>query len=146
MAVSWSQVTSNSDHPRSLQELAAASGVPARTIRFYIARGLLPPPATVGRGAAYTSQHLERLEVIKKWRDQGLMLAEIAGKLAGDKAESGLPEPSAWWSYRLEDDVLVWVRAGTTPWRTKQLRAAIKEMAARLKSMPEKEGDNIDRD
>ncbi len=129
-----------------MQELAAASGVPARTIRFYIARGLLPPPASVGRGAAYTSQHLERLEQIKKWRAEGLMLAEIAGKLAGEKRDVGLPEASAWWSYRLEDDVLVWVRAGSSPWRTKQLRAAIQEMAARLKSMPAKEGNNIDRD
>jgi DNA-binding transcriptional MerR regulator len=146
MGVSWSQVTVNAEHPHNLQELAAASGVPARTIRFYITRGLLPPPASLGRGAAYTSQHLERLELIKKWRAEGLMLAEIAGKLAGDKGEAGLPEASAWWSYRLEEDVLVWVRAGTSPWRTKQLRAAIKEMAVRLKSMPEKEGDNIDRD
>ena len=28
----------------TLVELAEVSGVPARTIRFYIAKGLLPPP------------------------------------------------------------------------------------------------------
>ena len=134
----------DSDQQRTLQDLAAESGVPARTIRFYIARGLLPPPASAGRGAAYSSQHLARLLAIKKWQAEGLMLAEIAGKLEGRKAEGGLPEPSAWWSYPIEEDVLVWVRTGTTPWRTKQVRSAIKEMAARLRSMPAKEGDDSD--
>ena len=33
----------------TLVELAEVSGVPARTIRFYIAKGLLPPPL-VGSG------------------------------------------------------------------------------------------------
>jgi len=137
-------VKTDSDQQRSLQDLAAHSGVPARTIRFYIARGLLPPPASAGRGAAYSSQHLARLLAIKKWQAEGLMLAEIAGKLEGRKAERGLPEPSAWWSYPIEEDVLVWVRTGTTPWRTKQVRSAIKEMAARLRSLPAKERDNSD--
>jgi len=32
----------------ALVELSEVSGVPARTIRFYIARGLLPPPLVGG--------------------------------------------------------------------------------------------------
>jgi hypothetical protein len=46
---------------RTLAELAEDSGVPARTIRYYIARGVLPRPVVAGRGALYAKKHLERL-------------------------------------------------------------------------------------
>jgi len=55
------------DHDRSgrasftLVELAEASGVPARTVRFYIAKGLLPPPLVGGRAACYGEEHLKEL-------------------------------------------------------------------------------------
>src|ERR671922_115977 len=49
----------------TLGEIAAAAGLPARTIRFYIARGLLNGPVKGGRGAAYTTEHLARLDRIK---------------------------------------------------------------------------------
>ena len=39
----------------TLVELAEVSGVAARTIPFYIAKGLLPPPLVGGRGVARTS-------------------------------------------------------------------------------------------
>jgi len=116
----------------SLQELAAETGLPARTIRFYIARGLLPGPAGAGRGAAYASEHLARLRAIRKLQAKGLMLAEIARELGGAKLEAGLPEPSAWWSYSLQEDVVVWVRAGLSPWRTRQVRTLLAELASRL--------------
>jgi len=35
----------------TLVELAEAAGVPARTIRYYIAKGLLPSPLVGGRPA-----------------------------------------------------------------------------------------------
>ena len=43
----------------TLVELSEVSGVPARTIRFYIARGLLPPPLVGGRSACYGAEHLK---------------------------------------------------------------------------------------
>ena len=52
--------------------------MPARTIRFYIARGLLDGPVKAGRGAVYTADHLARLERIKEMQAEGRMLAEIA--------------------------------------------------------------------
>ena len=62
---------------RTLAELAEAAGIPARTIRFYIARGLLDGPLKAGRGAVYTAEHLARLEKIKTLQAEGRMLAEI---------------------------------------------------------------------
>jgi len=65
----------------TLRELAAETGVPERTIRFYISRELLDPPLRAGRGAAYGPGHKARIEEIRKLQAKGLMLAEIAHAL-----------------------------------------------------------------
>ena len=113
----------------TLAELSDASGLSARTIRFYIARGLLDGPLKAGRGAEYTREHLARLEKIKGLQSDGRMLSEIGNALTGVAAASG---PSAWWQHAIGDDVVVLSRADVGPWRTKQIRAAIEEMARRL--------------
>jgi DNA-binding transcriptional MerR regulator len=66
----------------TLRELAADTGVPERTIRFYISRELLDPPLKAGRGAAYGPKHKARLEEIRKLQAKGMMLIEIAHALA----------------------------------------------------------------
>ena len=62
----------------TIDELAARAGVTVRTVRFYGARGLLPPPdigpRRVGR---YGSAHLSRLALIEELQHQGLTLAAI---------------------------------------------------------------------
>jgi DNA-binding transcriptional MerR regulator len=99
--------------------------------RFYISRGLLKGPVKAGRGAIYTGEHLARLEEIKKLQAKGRMLSEIAPIL-----ETGHPLParpvSAWWQHAVGNDILIWTRADVSPWRQKQLRAAIAELEARL--------------
>ena len=113
----------------TLAELAEASGMPARTIRFYIARGLVDGPVKAGRGAPYTGLHLERLERIKALQAEGRTLAEIGPAVTGDAPE---PAASEWWHYAIADDVVVQVRAGSSPWRIKQVRAGIDELRRRL--------------
>ena len=66
----------------TLRQLAAGTGVPERTIRFYISRGLVDPPLRGGRGAAYGAGHKARLEDIKKLQAKGMMLAEISHAIA----------------------------------------------------------------
>jgi DNA-binding transcriptional MerR regulator len=118
----------------SLTELAEESGVPARTIRFYIARGLLPGPLQAGRGASYGDAHRKRLEEIKKLQAKGLTLHEIARSLGGETLKSvGAPTPSAWWQYPIEKDVVVWVRADVGPWRLREVQKTVREMALQLK-------------
>ncbi len=65
----------------TLDALAAASGVPSRTIRFYQAQGLLPRPRLEGRVAVYEAAHLERLELVATLQDRGLQLKAIAALL-----------------------------------------------------------------
>jgi len=115
----------------SLADLSSESGIPARTIRFYIARGLVEGPVKAGRGAVYTAGHLERLEKIKSLQAEGRMLSEIVHTLGTSSAEAAAP-PTAWWQHAIQDDVMVWVRGDVSPWRMKQIRAAIDNLAAQL--------------
>ena len=61
----------------TIDELAAVSGVPSRTIRFYQSKGALPKPKRKGRVAFYGSEHLERLKLIGQLQDRGLRIRAI---------------------------------------------------------------------
>lgn len=93
----------------TLAELAAAAGLPARTLRYYIARGVLPPPLRAGRNAGYGAPHLVRLRQIRKWQAAGASLADIHRRLSGEHAAPNPPE--VWWCYRLSEHIIVQVRA-----------------------------------
>jgi DNA-binding transcriptional MerR regulator len=116
----------------TLADIAEASGLPARTIRFYIARGLLNGPVKGGRGAVYTKEHLARLDRIKSLQSDGRTLSEIARMLGGHSQESAVSPPTAWWQHAIGDDIIVWVRAGVAPWRMKQVRTAVDEFARQV--------------
>jgi DNA-binding transcriptional MerR regulator len=120
----------------SLADLAEESGIPARTIRFYIARGLLPGPQKAGRRATYGEDHRKRLEEIKKLQAKGLTLNEIARSLGeGTLKVARAPQPSAWWQYPIADDVMVSVRADVSPWRLREVQKAVREMAVKLQKI-----------
>jgi DNA-binding transcriptional MerR regulator len=78
----------------ALQDLADLTGVTSRTIRFYVAQGLLPSPGRVGPGATYGPGHLARLKLIRQLQREHLPLAEIRGRLEslGDAAVVALVE------------------------------------------------------
>lgn len=118
---------------KTLAELSEESGTPARTIRFYIARGLLDGPVKSGRGAVYTPEHLTRLEKIRQLQSEGRMLAEIAHELNGGPPAETAISPEPWWQYRVEEDVTILVRGDVSPWRMKQIREAIDDFASRLR-------------
>ncbi|GGJ14190.1 heavy metal-responsive transcriptional regulator [Streptomyces brasiliensis] len=64
-------------------ELAAASGLTAKTIRFYEQAGLLPePPRTPGGYRDYPPQSRVRLAFVREAQSAGLTLAEIRSILA----------------------------------------------------------------
>lgn len=60
-----------------IQELVTESGVPRRTVYFYVQQGILPPPQGAGLAAFYTEDHLLRLKLIPVMRSRGLRLDEI---------------------------------------------------------------------
>ncbi len=120
------------DRRLSLVELAEESGVPARTIRYYIARGLLEGPDMAGRGASYGEKHLERLRAIRALQGKGLTLAEIARRLSGGGTARDLPPSVACWQYQVAPDVTVLVRAESPPWRLRRVHAALRALAEAL--------------
>jgi DNA-binding transcriptional MerR regulator len=65
----------------SLAELASLADVTPRTIRYYVAQGLLPSPAAAGPATRYTESHLLRLRLIRRLQRDHLPLAEIRARL-----------------------------------------------------------------
>ena len=86
----------------TISQLSALTGMPVRTIRYYLAQGLLPAAGKEGPGTRYPEATLARLRLIARLRDAHLPLAEIRKQLlalsddqvvelAGTPAE---PEPA----------------------------------------------------
>ena len=67
----------------SLEELADRIGLTRRAIRFYVHRGLLPPPLGLGRGRHYDRRHLDALRRIGQLQSAGHSLDAIGKILAG---------------------------------------------------------------
>lgn len=61
----------------TLEDLATISGLPVRTLRFYIQEGVLQGPDTHGKNARYSQQHLDQLELIRRLKKLRLPLQEI---------------------------------------------------------------------
>ena len=66
-----------------LADLAALSDVSVRTIRFYLAQGLLPSPGREGPQTRYPESTLHRLQLIRQLQRGHLPLAEIRNRIAG---------------------------------------------------------------
>jgi DNA-binding transcriptional MerR regulator len=126
----------------SLGQLADETGLSRRTIRYYIARGLLTGPAKSGRNSEYSQQHLERLRTIQRLQNEGRTLAEVAHRLAGEAPEATLPRPVITHSYVVAPEVTVQVQAGVSPWRMKLIREALKDLSARLTGEGEARDEN----
>ena len=72
----------------TLAELADASGLQSRTIRSWVAQGLLPGPLTRGPAARYPADQLERILAIRTMKDLlGMSLTDIRRELLVATAE-----------------------------------------------------------
>jgi len=65
----------------SLADLARLADVTPRTIRYYVAQGLLPSPDAAGPATRYSEGHLARLRLIRRLQRDHLPLAEIRERL-----------------------------------------------------------------
>ncbi|MEZ3178622.1 MerR family transcriptional regulator [Streptomyces pimonensis] len=71
-------MTTETEQPFTIDELAARAGVTVRTVRFYGTKGLLPPPVIGPRRVGhYGRGHLARLELIEELQHRGMTLAAI---------------------------------------------------------------------
>jgi DNA-binding transcriptional MerR regulator len=92
--------------PYAIADLAHLTGVSVRTIRYYLAQGLLPASGESGPGAHYGQGHLDRLQLTKRLQEQHQPLSEIrvrlgamsddeVAALASEDAEPVTPSTSA---------------------------------------------------
>lgn len=82
-----------SAHELTIDQLASASRVPSRTIRFYQSRGALMNPEIRGRVAYYGKRHVERLKLIAQLQDRGLRIDAIGDLMKRiDRGEVDLAE------------------------------------------------------
>ncbi len=76
------------EHEYTIDQLAAKTNVPSRTIRFYQAKGVLAPPKRRGRVAFYDDSHATRLKVVSELQDKGLRLRAIRDLILTPDADS----------------------------------------------------------
>ena len=72
----------------TIDQLAAKTGIPSRTIRFYQAKGVLAPPERRGRVAYYDDSHAERLKIVAELQEKGLRLRAIRDYILTPDADS----------------------------------------------------------
>ena len=119
----------------SIEELSALAGVTPRTVRYYIAQGLLDRPQGEKRGAHYLRRHLEQLLLVRRWTEAGLSLDRVRELIAGapeDPPRRATPPGSVevWSRVTVADGLEVHLepgRAGLTP---EQVRAFIRGVTA----------------
>jgi DNA-binding transcriptional MerR regulator len=70
-----------SDITYKLEELARAANISPRTVRYYVQRGLVPPPAFRGKDSSYGPEHLVRLKAIRRLQEAFFPLDAIMVEL-----------------------------------------------------------------
>lgn len=61
----------------TLEDLVEKSGLSIRTLRYYMQEGLLPGPDTRGKYARYSQYHIDRIELIQRFKKINLPLQQI---------------------------------------------------------------------
>ncbi|WP_307827960.1 MerR family transcriptional regulator [Nocardioides sp. SYSU D00038] len=87
-----------------LDELCERVGMSVRNVRFYTAKGLVPPPIRRGRSGYYDANHVARFELVQELQSHGFTLAAI------EKYVAGIPDDA-----RPEDIALA--RTMLAPWQ-----------------------------
>ena len=102
----------------TIEELERLSGYTARTIRYYIARGLLQPAYGRGPTATYDRDHLQRLQYIELLKQERMSLEQIHEHL-GDMGPADIevalrgqfsPSVDLWRHLKLHDDLTLMIR------------------------------------
>lgn len=119
----------------SLDELATLAGTTPRTVRYYIAEGLVDRPVGEKRGAYYLRGHLEQLLLVRRWTDAGLSLERVRELMAGapeDPAPRRTPPGSVevWSRITVADGLEVHLEPGRADLTPGQVRALVRGITA----------------
>jgi DNA-binding transcriptional MerR regulator len=126
----------------AVDDLASLAGVTPRTVRYYIAQGLIDKPEGEKRGAHYLRRHLKQLLQVRRWTDAGLSLDRIRELRAGAPEN---PPPRAvapgtvevWSRMTLADGLELQIepgRAGLAPPQLRQLLRGVLALYQQLRA------------
>jgi len=122
----------------SLKELAEATGFTGRTIRYYIAEGLIPKPVGLGRTSHYTEDHRDALERVRRLRGEGRAIGEIRLALIAPTPPDGeVVSRSTWEHISLGEDVKVLLSASLPPSRRRHVEAALADFSRAVTNVDE---------
>ena len=115
----------------SIDELATLAGVTPRTVRYYVAEGLLDRPEGEKRGAHYLQRHLEQLLRIRRLSGQGASLERIRALRRGAADDPAPRAPRAgtvevWSRITLADGLELQVEPGRAGLPPEQVRALVR--------------------
>lgn len=119
----------------SIDELSMLAGVTPRTVRYYIAEGLVDRPIGEKRGAHYVRRHLEQLLLIRRWTDAGLSLERVRELLSG-APEDPAPRRAApgsievWSRLTVADGLEIHVEPGRADLTPDQMRSLVRGISA----------------
>lgn len=133
----------------TLPQLAEQSGLPERSIRFYIQKGLVDRPEGEKRGAYYTVLHLEQCRRIRQWREAGLSLEAIAALSlrGGASPVQAVPDFEVRTHFQIAPGVELVVapeRAGLDGEQVRELWRAVQAAVAGLQGRARKGEDDDD--
>jgi DNA-binding transcriptional MerR regulator len=119
------------DERFSIDELATLAGVTSRTVRYYIAEGLVQRPEGEKRGAHYLRRHLEQLLLIRRWTDARISLDRVRELMAGapeDPARRRIAPGTVevWSRMTVVDGLEVHIEPGRAGLAPEQVRALVR--------------------
>lgn len=136
------------DKRYSIGEVAEVTGVPRRTIRFYVQQGLLAPPCGAGRGHFYTDEHVKRLAEIRTLQEGGLALRNIAARLSEGKRNAAVRDDTVpfsaaepWMRFLVAPGCEIHLQTGVcrmTPSRYERLQSSIRSIFPELDLLVQK--------
>lgn len=122
-----------------MKDLIRESGLPRKTIHYYINEGLLPPPRKSGRNTAiYGQEHLERLQEICMLRGRRFLPVKAIKAFYDDSAETDLTSEQKKFIRELRLDLPDSIRPGSEQYVS--FNSAAKDVTAKELKVLEKEG------
>jgi DNA-binding transcriptional MerR regulator len=143
--VYWAMLPHDTPRRLSVAELATLAGVTPRTVRYYIAQGLLDRPEGEKRGAHYVQRHLEQLLRVRRWSEAGLSLDRIRAFRSG-APEDPPPRPTrpgsveVWSRVTLADGLELNLEPGRAGLSPAQVRALVRAVTAAYQRVRDGEG------
>ena len=117
----------------TIDQLVEVTGLPRRTIRYYVQEGLLEPPAGRGRGGFYNDSHIERLRQIMADRARGLSLDAIRSHIAGAGVTAPAMYQHYWTRYEVAPGVELHVRGDVERGDMGRIVAMLREAKSMMK-------------